>query len=249
MSNCYSGIIAIMRNLGYKGQIQTLFSKDFARECSSWNENNQFHFFDLVVQELYFKNFFMFIEILYKNLPNKIEYRAIMNYMIKKIRDMLENDEQLKVGFPHSLDLLCEMNWLHRSMFGNEDMSEINQLVRLCGQKLDMFWVDNCCRRDCTAEDMQSTNFKELLAAGMIERIGFWKCYSINSGLWLDQSNPQHYSREKWLKDILSTLLQNSEERTPDADMLVNLYQSELTTIIGAKKLTTWLKTIGVAAN
>lgn len=239
----YEAILAMMQDMKPDLRAAALFGDCLSGLYGSWPENEQFEFFMAVEKEFYLQRPLMFCPSLQRQWPDGIKSVAMTNYLIKRITGVIVDYNRHDNHDRYSIPELSAVKWLYYSALNqSKDVSKVNHLVRLCGEKLDPFWVDNYCRRECVSAKKEhwEEDFRDLLANGMIAKIGYWQYYNLGSGVYLNQSKPEHYSREDWLKDYLYTLIMSCNIHTPDALKQITLYLGELTSLIGEKKVTAW---------
>lgn len=237
------GIIAVMRDQPDDKKLDVLFGPHLRTLYGCWPEDEQFEFFTRLIELFFLKQPFHFCQMLIRKWPDGIHYSEAIGYFSKQFRVYLEGYVGVGHNRIHATDVLSAVRWLYDSIRTScGDLGKINHLVRLCGKTLDPFWVDNYCRRECASDKGKVTDFRDQLANGLISRTGYWQYYNLGSGVYLNQSKPEHYSREKWLKDIIYTLLESCNILEPDAKRLLEMYRSELNTLIGSKKVDAWIQ-------
>jgi len=142
---------------------------------------------------------------------------------------------------PDTCDLLPVAKWLYGLLVQHPpSVGKVSTFIRLCGETLDIFWVDNYCRRQISTSVGWERSFRNLLSNGMIDRSpgdeGFWDVWNLACGCYLDQSNPEHYSRERLLMDKLTIMKWRDMIVYPDGLQLAKSCIEELDGIIGRNK-------------
>lgn len=222
-----------------------------------WRDSEFVTLCDEVVDQFFQDNFLMFCQDIRNSGILNQEWATgsatsakFLNYLFEHWSKWIDGRDKER-SLPHVMDVLTEVKFIYLLSTWSPVGGKANQLVRLCGEKLDLFWLDNFCRRHIDLKYKWECEFRILLANGMISRNfgSFWDHWDLLSGLVIDQSDPLHYSREALLKDWINTLIKGKLEKTPDGQRLLGQYIEELIKRIGRDEVVKFVKPLGIVEN